>query len=608
MTFSLANEFSPDSLIDFFFNSPDISIAVLNAEGGIELVNDTFAGLVGKDNNFLKGKDYQQLLPSPGGGRKQFADLVEGKVDKVDSCKVWWADPEAFIYIKGHAKIKFSQKNRTYRIVYFRNISDEVLYLQRLSYQASILSCIEEVVLVVDLMGTVTHWNQGASGFFGIPARDMLNQPIARLKPDFNVLEVLNKNREGDSHKEEWHHDQQDGSIAYLEVEYSTFKQGGEVEGLIMVGTDITEKKEKIKLLYRKQKELNSLINSQTNFLIRTDLEGKFTFVNPSFKKRYDDYGELLGMHSLETILPEDHQKTRELVEVCLKEPGKMMPIEIRKPTKDGTPCYNYWEFVAITDITGQPTEIQGVGYEITDKKKSEYKIMEQNQQLDKVNTELDYFVYSTSHNLRAPLTSILGIVDLMKGGDLQEDLKQYVQWIEKSVKHLDETIQEINDFSKNARFDINVEPINLQALIYNNFERLSYMDNANKVDLKLDISLKKPLNSDHFRLNAIFNNLLSNVIKYQNKNKDNSFVHIWVTENQQGVKILIADNGIGIKEEHLDKVTDMFFRASNQANGSGLGMYIVKEAVSKLHGHISIDSTFQKGTSIEIYLPYLAI
>ena len=98
----------------------------------------------------------------------------------------------------------------------------------------------------------------------------------------------------------------------------------------------------------------------------------------------------------------------------------------------------------------------------------------------------------------------------------------------------------------------------------------------------------------------------MSNAVKYMNFNKPDPYIRIHISQAQQGVNILVEDNGIGIKQEHIDRIFDMFFRATSQATGSGLGLYIVKEAVNKLKGDISIKSQLGQGTQFKIYLPDL--
>lgn len=253
-----------------------------------------------------------------------------------------------------------------------------------------------------------------------------------------------------------------------------------------------------------------------------------------------------------------------------------------------------------------KPVRMIGVHWDITALKEHEERLQKNNEELRKTNTELDHFVYSTSHNLRAPLTSVMGIIDILREVKSEEEKEQFIDLIRKSIYKLDETIQEINDYSKNSRVEVQKVPIDFRQMINNIAESLSFMENARKMILDLTVPEQLEFYSDLGRLKIIFNNLLSNAIKYTNPVEESPFISVSVASIEKGVSIQIKDNGIGIKKEYLDKIFDMFFRATNRSSGSGLGLYIVKEAVEKLGGNISVKSVPGEGTDFKIQLPNL--
>ncbi|MFP4090487.1 MAG: PAS domain S-box protein [Cyclobacteriaceae bacterium] len=162
------------------------------------------------------------------------------------------------------------------------------------------------------------------------------------------------------------------GQPVWLEWEFIGIPDAsGTVREIQGVGSDISDRKRQDYALLRKQKELSSIIDSQTNYLIRTDMEGNFTFANPAFLSKFSYFGDLIGKSSLLTIHPDDHDKTLAMANECISHPGKMVSIELRKPAPDGKFSVNYWEFIAITDEEGNPTEVQGVGYDITERKQA---------------------------------------------------------------------------------------------------------------------------------------------------------------------------------------------------------------------------------------------
>jgi signal transduction histidine kinase len=234
--------------------------------------------------------------------------------------------------------------------------------------------------------------------------------------------------------------------------------------------------------------------------------------------------------------------------------------------------------------------------------------LREQYDELIKINKELDSFVYSVSHNLRAPLRSVLGLVGLAKMEDEERGnyFSNYFKMMEDSMYKLDETLKEILDYSRNARQDINLDQVDIKKLVNENIERMQYMPGASKIKKEITIEEDFPLLSDKYRISFIVNNLVSNAIKYYDPTKPNPFLKISIKITADRVFMEFKDNGIGIDKAYISKVFDMFFRATQHNDGAGLGLYIVREAVEKLKGEIIIESEIGVGTTFKIQIPNL--
>jgi signal transduction histidine kinase len=229
-----------------------------------------------------------------------------------------------------------------------------------------------------------------------------------------------------------------------------------------------------------------------------------------------------------------------------------------------------------------------------------------QYEELIKINKELDSFVYSVSHNLRAPLRSVLGLVSLakMEDNDRGNHFRDYFKMMEDSMLKLDETLMEILDYSRNARQELNLDHVDLRKLIDDNLERMQYMPGASRIRKEIAIQEEAPLISDRYRISYIINNLVSNAIKYSDKSKTDPWLKISIQIQPDRAYLEFKDNGIGIDKLYLTKVFDMFFRATQSNDGAGLGLYIVKEAVDKLKGEINIESEAGVGTTFKIKIP----
>jgi len=242
-------------------------------------------------------------------------------------------------------------------------------------------------------------------------------------------------------------------------------------------------------------------------------------------------------------------------------------------------------------------------------RKTAELTLRNQNEELVKINQELDSFVYSVSHNLRAPLMSVLGLLRLasIEIGRTESETKvllSYFSMMEHSIHKLDDTLKEILDYSRNARSPIKAEKIDLGHLLQDGFDRLKYHDGSDQIEKVIDVKEDVPFYSDMYRLTVVLHNLISNSIKYRDIHKKHQFARVYVTVNSAMARIEFSDNGIGIPTELLHKIYDMFFRATEKSEGAGLGLYIVKETVDKLGGRITADSKYGYGTSFVLEIP----
>lgn len=235
--------------------------------------------------------------------------------------------------------------------------------------------------------------------------------------------------------------------------------------------------------------------------------------------------------------------------------------------------------------------------------RKHQKTIESQNRDLRKANEELDRFVYSASHDLRAPLASIRGLITLM-GMENPSINSDYTTKIQSRISVMDAFINDIVNYSRNSRTEIVQEQVELQKLIEDIESSLSHFDNAESVEIINDIPPEVSIPTDHYRLRVILTNLISNSIKYADLRKEYPFVKINYCDAQDFRSIIVEDNGIGIDEEHLPKVFNMFYRASQLSKGSGLGLYIAMESIEKLNYKIEIDSTIKIGTSFKILIP----
>jgi len=232
--------------------------------------------------------------------------------------------------------------------------------------------------------------------------------------------------------------------------------------------------------------------------------------------------------------------------------------------------------------------------------------LQEKNVELEKINFELDRFVYSASHDLRSPLTSILGLLNIMREEVSDAGTIHLVSLMEESILKLDNTIRDIVAYSRNNRTNITIEPIGLKLLVEEIMGNLRYLETGEfKIPEQIHIKNEIVFLGDRNRIQIILNNLLANSIRYRHPARKPEVVVEAVLKGQF-VQITVKDNGLGINDKHIGKIFEMFYRTSDTSAGSGLGLYIVRETIKKLNGSIDVVSQVNEGSTFTIVLPLM--
>jgi hypothetical protein len=252
----------------------------------------------------------------------------------------------------------------------------------------------------------------------------------------------------------------------------------------------------------------------------------------------------------------------------------------------------------SISNLFDQHT-VQGLVvklHDITKKKQRERELIRSNQHLDQV-------IYKTTHDLKAPLMSALGLVQIAE--DAPDDEKgQYITMIKKSLLGLDGYIEEMNNFFRIDKLAIRREKISLEYILSEVQETLRNFSIGSNVKVDLQIDDNIAWFSDQLRVKTIVTNIFSNAIKYQDSKKKNPFVKIVARVTTEYCDIVVEDNGIGIEPEFQEKIFDLFFRGTTQAHGTGLGLSIVKDTIERLKGSVKVKSAVNKGTTFFIRIP----
>ena len=310
---------------------------------------------------------------------------------------------------------------------------------------------------------------------------------------------------------------------------------------------------------------------------------------------------------SIDDFYPLVHPEDVENVRNALNEHFKnRVPynIEYRIRKKDNSYAWFYDAGKALYDDEGNPVRMVGSIINISKRKENEEWIRQQNDLLEKTNAELDRFVYITSHDLKAPLLSVQGLINLAEMSASKAEVDLCLKMMKDRITGLETFIADIINYSRNVRVGLVKENIDIQKTVNNIINEFLFMKNVDRIHF--DVSIDKDLHfiSDDKRFSVIMKNLISNAIKYHNYDQSSPEIKISAHQNEDHLVISVKDNGEGIDPEMQPRIFEMFFRGSEKSTGSGLGLYIVHEMLEKINGRINVNSNQGAGTEFILTLP----
>ncbi len=376
--------------------------------------------------------------------------------------------------------------------------------------------------------------------------------------------------------------------------------ESSHIETINTLRKQLAEKEAENKQLSENLDQFRHAAEGANDGLWDWNLTDDFPSVSPPWKTMLGfKPDEDVSLHGLwEKLLhPEDKQRAIKEFEdfIATKTPTYNSTFRLRHT--DGS--YRWIRSKALLKLNnkGEVYRVSGAHTDITESKLDTI-------ELQKVNFELDSFVYHASHDLRSPLRSILGLINIYRHEPDEYLRDEYIDRIEQSINKLDHLIQELLSISRNDR--INDPFVSINFMMETDHSVDNYYNALDTDHLSLEVNIRQPTKfvSDLTRVKIILNNIISNAIKYRDNKKELSKVTVDIEVNTQKAIIKIIDNGEGIAKDQIPHIFDMFHRASDHSEGSGLGLYIVRNVINKLNGKISVTSKPYVETIFKITIP----
>lgn len=388
------------------------------------------------------------------------------------------------------------------------------------------------------------------------------------------------------------------GSWIWAELSVKNLLSDQTVKGILIHKKDITKSYETEQLLKSSEAKFKSLFTQSLEAiylvdpLTRTVIEANQSFLDHTGYKE-EDYGSI----ALEDFVEASVTSINDYINKVLA----------------GTHVENVeriWRIQSGEHITvlvsgskiklGQKEIIVASARDISAQKKTELELL-------KINQELDTFVYKASHDLRGPLTTCLGLVNMSHDEVRDEKAIWYLSMINDVLGKLDGILTDLTQITSIRQGNVEFVNINLGKLVKEVVSEFNGHPDVKDLVFDINIKIKNKISSDPAILKMVFRNLIGNTIKYQKVNRKNAILHISASESETATVVTFKDNGIGIDEHVLGLIFEMFFRGTAESEGSGLGLYMVRTGLDKINSSISVESKLGKGSRFMITIPNLS-
>jgi len=395
-----------------------------------------------------------------------------------------------------------------------------------------------------------------------------------------------------------------DGSTRWLHCWGLVLRdEAGQPHRLLGVLVDITRQRNDEINAQEVATHYGAILGNQSVYIIKTDAQGNYTYANDFFYERFGLDTNILGTNSLHSIVEEDRQKCLATVMQCFSEPGVSHQVILRKPYHDQTVKSNHWEFKSLLTNTGEISEIQCVGYDVTllvdNLERSKRLLALTNQQ----NARLQNFAYIISHNIRSHSANLTALVDLLQAATEESQATMFLQMLKTSTEKLADTIVNLNEIVTATSIGPQVkEQRSLYQEVSRTLEALNVLLHQTQLTVSIAIPEEVTVNVVPAYLDSILLNLFSNAIKYRSRSVAPRLA-LGCYREEDYVVLTIADNGQGFDlVRNKNKVFGMYKTFHTNEDARGLGLFITKNQVEAMNGKIEVDSAVGVGSTFKVY------
>lgn len=592
------------------------SVVICDKKGCIEWVNESFMRLTGYSFVELVGNKPSHLLQGPESDKETIEYLKQQIKNGLPfSCEIinYTKNKEKYwVRIQGQAL----KNNKGEIIKYFaleEDITNQKEYNQKIIESEnrlnSLIENLQSGVLLEDENRKIVVVNKKFCSMFNVPINPEQMKGVdceAAAKetkhffknPDVfleRIEEILRLKEKVVAEEIELF----DGRV--FERSFLPIYKNGKYAGHLWSYDDITIKKRYKESIEAERQKYSNIITNMHMGLLEVDNDDRVLFANQSFCDM-SGYSllDLLGNKASEIFLDIEQQKLIKKKNT-LRNEGISDSYEITTKNKGGTKKHWLISGAPNYNLNGELIGSIGIHLDITQQKSLELQKEQLLKKLEKQNQQLNEYAQIVSHDLKAPLRSIHSLITWIKEDndkEFSEETLQYLSMIESKVEKMDHLIYGILTYSKVDTDDVLNEQIDVNDVI-NNCIKIIHI--PEKIQIQIDNQLPI-IKADKFRMQQLFQNLISNAVNYIDKPL--GLVSVGCIINEKDYVFYVKDNGPGIAKENQEKIFKIFQSLTKNENSTGIGLSIVKRIVDNYKGEIHIESELSKGATFFIKLP----
>ncbi len=586
-------------------------VSITDPKGIIIYVNATFCEISGYDEQELLGRNHRIL-----NSKKQPAGLFKGMWAAISSNRIWkgeicnkrkdgsfyWVRATIVPFVDKHGDI---EKFVAIRYDITKNKEDTNRLKIAENKFSNIFNTANDAIFIINKnTKKITNINKKATELLGYTNAEFNGMHFVNLSSKKNMALIYKQLKHLARVNDiifEAELEHKNGSVINVEISSKVFNDGQE-DVIQCIVRDIRLRKQKEEQLRSSEEKFKFLFDSAPDAYFICDTKGEIKKWNTAAMNITGYSTKDISNRNIfdfDILSNNMKAKTKELLNAVDGEAYGSSEIKIK--SKEG-------KLIDIA-LTSHPVEIDGenlilnIGRDITKNKATHEKLQEKTD-------ELELFLYRSGHDLRAPYTTLEGLVQLIKQEQISEGAMELLEMFEHTLNNGKILIDNLSTASKISNQTITSENIDFNNLLKQTLIVLKQTDGYD--DICFNINITKQLNfpSNPYILSSILQNILQNAIKFRRPRSSSHtpFIVINAIKTDSGVKITIKDNGTGINKEDLDNVFNLYYRSNHIVDGTGMGLYITKNSVEKLKGTIAVSSIINKETQFDIQLPNLHI